>query len=139
MRHSIAPARNTPRPTSRWVALAALAVFLVCSRTCVEATSASTSSKRPVNLVLISIDTLRQDELSCYGNPRLTSPVLDALAKRGRRFTNAFAVSSLTAPSHMSIFTSQYPFEHGVGYDREGLRPGSAYTDRKSTRLNSSH
>ncbi len=109
------------------------ALIVGCSLWCAgEAAQASqhfaTRSKTPLNLVLISIDTLRADELSCYGYFRQTSPVLDSLAKRGRIFTNAFATAAITPSSHMSIFTSQYPFEHGVGYDREGILPGVTHT-----------
>ncbi len=105
-----------------------LSVILLGGRVLDAATDQTAHARRPRNLVLISIDTLRQDALSCYGASRQTTPVIDALAQRGRRFPNMFSTSSLTPPSHMSIFTSQYPFEHGVGYDRENLRPGSAYT-----------
>lgn len=77
------------------------------------------SPERPSNLLLISVDTLRADHLSCYGYFRQTSPTIDALARRGRLFTNAFATASHTGPSHMSLFTSQYPFEHGVTSQHE--------------------
>lgn len=70
-------------------------------------------SERP-NLILISLDTLRPDRLGCYGGPRPTSPVLDALAADGARFTRAISQAPWTTPSHMSLFTSLYPSAHGV-------------------------
>jgi len=65
------------------------------------------------NVLLLSIDTLRWDGLSCYGNPRLTSPHIDQLAAEGVRFTNVLAQSSWTLPSHMTMFTGLYPSVHG--------------------------
>lgn len=77
------------------------------------------------NIVLITIDTLRADHLSCYGYERNTSPNIDKIAKEGIRFTNAIATSSWTSPSMASIMTSLYPISHGV---RRGfVKAGKAY------------
>jgi arylsulfatase A-like enzyme len=76
-----------------------------------------TKGKRVVsnyNLVLISVDALRADHLSCYGYPRKTSPTIDALAGEGALFTNTMAQRGLTFPSLASIMTSLYPVKHGV-------------------------
>jgi arylsulfatase A-like enzyme len=70
-------------------------------------------SKR-VNIVLIVIDTLRADHLSCYGYSEPTSPFLDEIASKGVLFERAYSASSWTAPSTASIHTSIYPFQHGV-------------------------
>ena len=78
--------------------------------------------RRPINVVFISVDTLRADHLGCYGHLRDTSPNLDGLASQGVRFTNAFAQSSWTLPSHMSMFTSQYPHVHAVQNAGRSLR-----------------
>ena len=66
------------------------------------------------NVVLISVDTLRADHLSCYGYKRPTSPHIDQVAKEGVLFENVVAASNWTVPSHMSLFTSLYPSAHGV-------------------------
>lgn len=71
-------------------------------------------SRKPTNVVLISIDTLRADHLGCYGYFRNTSPNIDALAKEGIIFKDAFSVSTWTLPSHMSMMTSLYPEANGV-------------------------
>jgi arylsulfatase A-like enzyme len=60
------------------------------------------------------MDSLRPDFLSCYGHKRETSPHLDALAKEGVMFRNAFAQSTWTRPSGASMITSTYPSVHGV-------------------------
>jgi arylsulfatase A-like enzyme len=66
------------------------------------------------NVLLISLDTLRADHLSCYGYKRSTSPRIDQVAKEGVLFENVVAASNWTVPSHMSLLTSLYPSAHGV-------------------------
>jgi arylsulfatase A-like enzyme len=66
------------------------------------------------NIILISIDTLRANHMGCYGYWRDTSPHLDALAKENILFERTYAPSSLTAPSHVSLFTSLYPLSHRI-------------------------
>jgi arylsulfatase A-like enzyme/predicted Zn-dependent protease len=69
--------------------------------------------RRP-NLLLISIDTLRADRLGSYGYTAADTPVLDALASRGWRFTQATTVTPLTLPAHASLLTGTFPPSHGV-------------------------
>lgn len=66
------------------------------------------------NLVLVVMDTLRADRMSCYGYEKPTTPYADALAARGMLFENAFATSSWTWPSTASLLTGLLPYEHGV-------------------------
>ncbi len=68
----------------------------------------------PLNVLVVTIDTLRPDHLQCYGNQKIETPVLDGLARRGVLFENAVAQAPLTPPSHASIFTGQYPTVHHV-------------------------
>jgi arylsulfatase A-like enzyme/Flp pilus assembly protein TadD len=72
------------------------------------------------NVLLITIDTLRADALGCYGGAAAT-PALDALAARGVRFDFAHAHAVVTLPSHASILTGLYPFQHGIR-DNNGYR-----------------
>ncbi|MDD5080216.1 MAG: sulfatase-like hydrolase/transferase [Candidatus Omnitrophica bacterium] len=66
------------------------------------------------NVILIILDALRPDHLSCYGYSGKTSPNIDALADRGVIFTNAFSAASYTMPAVASIFTSLYPYSHNI-------------------------
>ena len=68
------------------------------------------------NIILISLDTLRADRLSCYGNKRRTSPFIDSLAARSVRFANCYSQAHSTAPSHMTMFTGLYPTQHNVRF-----------------------
>ena len=64
------------------------------------------------NVLLITIDTLRGDALGCDGGPART-PNIDAIAAGGLRFSFAHAQAVVTLPSHASILTGLYPFQHG--------------------------
>jgi len=68
----------------------------------------------PPNVLLVTIDTLRSDRVGAYGYAAAETPVMDALARRGVRFTTAIAHAPLTAPSHASILTGLLPLGHGV-------------------------
>lgn len=72
------------------------------------------------NVLLVTIDTLRADMMSIDGG-RASTPNLDRLARDGVRFTFAHAHAVVTLPSHASILTGRYPFEHGVR-DNAGFR-----------------
>ncbi len=76
-----------------------------------------------VNVILISVDTLRADHLGCYGYSRDTSPYIDALAEDGILFANAYASSSWTLPSHVSLMTSLHGVHHQVYHDYERMDP----------------
>ena len=70
--------------------------------------------RRPPNLILVSIDTLRADHLSLYGYARNTSPGLDAWARDAVVFRRAVASATTTLPSHTSMFTGLEAIRHGV-------------------------
>jgi arylsulfatase A-like enzyme len=82
---------------------------------------ASGRERRP-NLVLLSIDTLRQDHLDLYGYGRETAPFLrDRIAARGVVFERLIAEAATTDPSHMTMFTSLPALVHGVQCCQRGL------------------
>lgn len=66
------------------------------------------------NVIVVSVDTLSALHLPCYGYSRNTSPHLCTFARDHIWFTNSYAQSFFTLPSHFSIFTSLYPSTHGV-------------------------
>ena len=68
----------------------------------------------PPNILLITLDTTRADRIGAYGYAGARTPVLDALAARGVRFSRAAASAPLTGPSHATILTGLYPPQHGV-------------------------
>src|SRR5438046_9467356 len=68
----------------------------------------------PPNVFLITIDTLRADHVHCYGYDKIQTPVLDALATDGIRFTQAFTPSPITNTSHTTILTGLLPSSHSL-------------------------
>lgn len=67
-----------------------------------------------LNFLLITIDTLRTDRLSCYNGKFLKTPNIDRFAEKGILFSRAFAHSSTTLPSHTNILLGVTPLYHGV-------------------------
>ena len=95
-------------------------VLLCCSLTpCVAQDAAP-----PAPVILISIDTLRADHLSAYGYTKIHTPHIDSFAQGGTLFTQAEAQVPLTLPSHMSLFTSTYPFQNRVEENGERVPAG---------------
>jgi arylsulfatase A-like enzyme len=66
------------------------------------------------NVIMVSLDTLSANHLPCYGYERNTSPNLCSFARSNIIFSNAYANASWTLPSHVSVFTGLFPFNHGV-------------------------
>lgn len=67
-----------------------------------------------LSVVLVSIDTLRADHLSCYGYDRPTSPTIDRFATEGLLFEQCVNTGGGTLPVHLSMLTSLSPTVHGV-------------------------
>ncbi len=76
--------------------------------------AAQTPVKPALNVVLITIDTLRADHVGCYGYQQIKTPNIDGLAADGVRFERAFAVVPVTLPSHTSMLTGTYPMLSGM-------------------------
>jgi len=75
--------------------------------------------KRP-NIILISLDTVRADHLSCYGYTCSKTPNIDAIASEGTIYRQNFSTGVWTPPGHASMLTGLYVSEHGV-YDNKRL------------------
>jgi arylsulfatase A-like enzyme/Flp pilus assembly protein TadD len=67
-----------------------------------------------LNVLLITIDTLRPDRLSCYSDEHIQTPNIDSLADKGALFLKAFAHTPTTLPSHTNILIGTTPLYHGV-------------------------
>ena len=69
---------------------------------------------RPLNVVVVTLDTLSARHLNQYGNERIETPAFGRIAAEGVLFEQATATVPLTLPSHTSMFTGTYPMFHGV-------------------------
>lgn len=90
----------------RWIA--GCFVASCCAPSCSES---SPEELRP-NLVLIVMDTVRRDHLSCYGYERDTTPFLEELAATSIVYESAHSTSGWTSPAHASLFTGLFPVAH---------------------------
>ena len=101
-------------PLSRWTAPLALALLaLLTGAACAPA------APSPDHVLLVVVDTLRAEHLSCYGYERPTSPHIDQLAAGGARFASATSQSSWTAPSMVSMFTGRHILEERLSIPAE--------------------
>jgi len=111
-----------PAVRSAWV-LAAVVGILVSSPFIVngkegpgldDAAAKAVAPEKLPNILWIVMDAARADALSCYGNPRQTTPNIDRIAAEGVLYENAFAAAPWTLPSHASMFTGLLPSAHGT-------------------------
>ena len=65
------------------------------------------------NLIIFIADDIGWDDYGCYGNQSARTPNIDAIARKGRRYTQAFLTASSCSPSRSSIITGRYP--HNLG------------------------
>lgn len=111
-----------------WIAAAILAATIILAGLIVRfflGPGTFRPRQSELNVILITIDTLRADHVSAYGSDRADTPVLDALASEGARFDHCVAQTPLTLPSHTSLLSSTYPLFNQVR-DNGGFRvPGS--------------
>lgn len=103
-----------PTPEFRSVMLTCL-LLLTMAIPSARAQETATPKEPPrPNILVILIDTLRADHLSCYGYQQPTSPNIDKLAEQGVLFERCYSSSSWTLPACTSLMSGLYCFEHGV-------------------------
>ncbi len=131
-----APAGRRPRRLRAWWMFGGVALVAAGAAWCVwpGETRLEITRTPDQNVLIVTIDTLRADALGSYGG-RAATPHLDRLAADGVRYDFAHAHSVVTLPSHVSILTGLYPFQHGVR-DNAGFRV-PAGTETLATRLRS--
>ncbi|PKA99621.1 arylsulfatase A-like enzyme [Flavobacteriaceae bacterium MAR_2009_75] len=91
------------------IAVGLLLIHTSCKESVVEV-----AEVRPPNIVIIVADDLGWSDLGSYGNPYFESPHLDALAKKGMRFTNAYSGSHVCSPTRASFLTGRSPARVGL-------------------------
>ena len=91
--------------------------------------SLSAQVRQPTNVIVLLADDLGYGDLSCYGSQSIETPHIDALARRGMRFTQFYSASAVCSPSRAALLTGRYPLRYGItGHftdNREHLPPGS--------------
>ena len=74
----------------------------------------TTPGPRGLDVILITVDTLRADHVGLLGGDPNATPTLDALGRAGVTFADATSHAPLTLPAHASIMTGRYPTKHGL-------------------------
>ena len=109
---SIAALLLWPIPTSpRW-SITTDSTLLAGKEAYLELVSASRERIRP-NVLLLVADDLGEYDLSFYGNSPIETPNIDALARQGVSFTNAYATAAICAPSRAALLTGRYQNRFG--------------------------
>ncbi len=88
--------------------------FLVLIISSTFSLATNRAKEKQQNILLITIDTLRTDRLSCYSTQHVQTPNIDALAEKGVLFLRAFAHTPTTLPSHANILLGTTPPHHGI-------------------------
>ncbi|MFO7976147.1 MAG: sulfatase-like hydrolase/transferase [Candidatus Hydrogenedentota bacterium] len=88
----------------------------------------SANARRKPNILFILVDDLGKDWISCYGAEEVETPNIDALAKGGIRFENAYSMAQCT-PSRVTFLTGQYPWRTGWVNHWDVPRWGIGYFD----------
>ncbi|MBC6998484.1 sulfatase-like hydrolase/transferase [Cytophaga sp. FL35] len=79
---------------------------------CIEVDKPNKTETLKPNILFILVDDLGKEWISAYGAEDIETPNIDALAKKGIKFHNAYSMPQCT-PSRVTLLTGQYPFRHG--------------------------
>ncbi len=101
--------RSTLSPTVK-----ALAAVVICSLGCSGGGDSELRVPDGTPIILISVDTLRSDQLPAYGYDGVETPAIDRLRRDGILFERAYTHVPLTLPAHTSLLTGLLPPTHGV-------------------------
>ncbi|MDC0614097.1 sulfatase-like hydrolase/transferase [Akkermansiaceae bacterium] len=67
------------------------------------------ATARKPNIILIYMDDMGYGDIGCFGSTKNRTPVLDQMAREGRRFTDFYVTSGVCTPSRSSLLTGCYP------------------------------
>lgn len=95
--------------------------WLLCVGILVTHSGVTNAERRP-NVIIIFTDDQGSIDMNCYGAKDLATPNMDALAKRGVRFTQFYAAAPVCSPSRAGLLTGRYPLRAGL--------PGNAGSGR---------
>ena len=96
-----------------------LHLIVLFSFFCLQAQDSSTTP----NFIFYLADDQDLLDYGVYGNPKVHTPAVDALAKEGMRFTNFYTSQAICAPSRSQIFTGMYPLKNGCMANHLPVKP----------------
>lgn len=106
-----------PRTIVQLACAAVLALLAACA--------APQSASRPPNIVVVLVDDLGWRDLSFSGQEWVRTPRLDALAREGLRFEQAYAANPVCSPTRAALLTGKYPARIGIHDWIPGDPPGN--------------
>jgi arylsulfatase A len=80
-----------------------------------RAPAAAAQQRRLPNVVIVFCDDLGYGDLSCYDSSLIRTPVLDAMARRGMRFTDFYSGQPSCTPSRTALLTGRYAPRANLG------------------------
>lgn len=90
-------------------------VLAACAALSVSALGAKAAeAPRHPNVILFLVDDMGWRDCGAYGSTYYETPNIDALAKRGMLFTDAYSANPLCSPTRAAILTGKYPARHGI-------------------------
>ncbi len=89
--------------------VSATSILLMSLLTVSRLPAQTPTSQRPPNVVLILVDDLGRQDMSCEGSTFYETPNIDRIATSGMRFTNAYSACQVCSPSRAAIQTGKYP------------------------------
>lgn len=82
--------------------------FCLCLSMADMGFSQSKTSARKPNVIIVLTDDMGYSDISCYGNPLIRTPFLDAMARKGVMATSFITTSPTCSPSRVSLITGRY-------------------------------
>ncbi len=109
---------------NKWILAASLAAFISLGFVACADAAGKQKTKKP-NIIFILADDLGYGDVGCYGQEKIKTPNIDKLAKQGMRFTQAYAGSTVCAPSRCTLMTGKHTGHARIrGNGRVPLLPG---------------
>lgn len=98
---------------NRITTIVSFLAFMLSTALSIQVYGQKKNRQRP-NIVFIIADDVSWNDLGCYGNPTVRTPIIDQLAGEGIRFDNVFLTASSCSPSRTSIISGRYPHNTGA-------------------------
>ncbi|MBQ5410934.1 MAG: sulfatase-like hydrolase/transferase, partial [Bacteroidales bacterium] len=97
-----------------------MAALAACSSVALRAAEAGCAPGRRPNVIFIMMDDAGHGDFGCYGQTKIETPNIDALARNGILFTDMCTACALSAPSRCCLITGQHTGHAQIRDNKEG-------------------